>query len=64
VTKADYENATDALFGSTLGSFLYTVLYPLAGYPNPGVALGASGTDGIFACPDSPAFSPKTPLIC
>jgi para-nitrobenzyl esterase len=66
VTEADYENATDALFGSTLGSFLYTVLYPLADYPNPGIALGASGTDGIFACPERNVvrllsqFVPKT----
>jgi para-nitrobenzyl esterase len=66
VTEADYENATDALFGSTLGSSLDTVLYPLAAYPNPGVALGASGTDGIFACPERNAvrllskFVPKT----
>jgi para-nitrobenzyl esterase len=52
VTFADYENATDALFGSTLGPFLYTTLYPLADYPNPGEALGASGTDDIFACPE------------
>jgi para-nitrobenzyl esterase len=27
-------------------------LYPLSSYPSPGVALGASGTDGIFACPE------------
>jgi para-nitrobenzyl esterase len=27
-----------------------TVLYPLAAYPSPSVALGAVGTDAIFAC--------------
>jgi para-nitrobenzyl esterase len=52
VTLADYQNATVALFGSTLASILYTSVYPLAAYPNPGEALGASGTDDIFACPE------------
>lgn len=50
VTATDYLNATTALFGPVLGPFLATVLYPLPLYPSPGVALGASGTDGIFAC--------------
>lgn len=52
VTLADYQNATVALFGSSLGTILYTAVYPLAHYPNPGEALGASGTDSIFACPE------------
>jgi para-nitrobenzyl esterase len=42
---------------------IFSVVYPLANYPivpsipgnpspSPGIALGASGTDGIFACPE------------
>ncbi|HTQ26067.1 MAG TPA: carboxylesterase family protein [Candidatus Binataceae bacterium] len=64
--EADYEAAVDALwsgFGPAFGPFIFTVLYPLANYPivppipgdpnpSPGIALGASGTDGIFACPE------------
>jgi para-nitrobenzyl esterase len=52
VTSADYETATIALWGSVLGPILDSIYYPLAFYPSPGVALGASGTDGIFACPE------------
>ena len=52
ITPTDYQNATVALWGSSLGPILYTSLYPLANYPSPGIALGASGTDGIFACPE------------
>jgi para-nitrobenzyl esterase len=49
-TPADYINATDALYGP----FAPTVLlyYPLSNYPSPGVALGASGTDYVWACPE------------
>lgn len=52
VNLADYQNATIALWGPFLGPFLYTFIYPLGLYPSPGVALGASGTDGILACPE------------
>jgi para-nitrobenzyl esterase len=51
LTAADYANATFALYGPVLGPFVLP-LYPLASYPSAGVALGASGTDGIFACPE------------
>jgi para-nitrobenzyl esterase len=65
-SEADYEAAVDALwggFGPSFGPFIFTVLYPLVNYPitppipgdpspSPGIALGASGTDGIFACPE------------
>lgn len=51
VTATDYQNATQALFGSTLAPFVLQ-LYPLANYPDPGEALGASGTDDVFACPE------------
>lgn len=64
--EADYETAVDALwgaFGSPFATSIYSVFYPLANYPinppiagdpspSPGIALGASGTDGIFDCPE------------
>jgi para-nitrobenzyl esterase len=61
VTEADYKAAVDALWDG-FGPFIWGVFYPLANYPiippipgdpspSPGIALGASGTDGIFSCP-------------
>jgi para-nitrobenzyl esterase len=47
VTMTDYDNATVALWGFSL-----EFLYPFASYPSGGVALGANGTDGIYACPE------------
>ena len=66
VTEADYESAVGTLwggFGATFVTEIFSVVYPLANYPiipsipgdpspSPGIALGASGTDGIFACPE------------
>jgi para-nitrobenzyl esterase len=52
VTLADYQKATKAVFGNILGPVVYTSEYPLAHFPNPGEALGASTTDSIFACPE------------
>jgi para-nitrobenzyl esterase len=52
VTSMDYQNATIALWGPFLGPILYNFFYALADYPSPGIALGASGTDAIFACPE------------
>ncbi len=52
VTAADYDNAVLALYGTPL-NFFVEGLYPLGNYGgSPGIALGASGTDGIFACPE------------
>jgi para-nitrobenzyl esterase len=62
VTEADYEAAVDALWGGAFGPFIWGVYYRLVNYPlippipgdpspSPGIALGASGTDGIFSCP-------------
>ena len=51
VTEADYLNAVAALWPPQLVPAV-EFLYPLSSYPSPGVALGASGTDGIFACPE------------
>jgi para-nitrobenzyl esterase len=53
-TVAEYDTATDDLFGTALGSEVLLV-YPLSGTLSAGeaeIALGASGTDGIFACPE------------
>jgi para-nitrobenzyl esterase len=61
VTEADYEAAVDALWDG-FGPVIWGFFYPLANYPiippipgdpspSPGIALGASGTDGIFSCP-------------
>ena len=64
VTNADYLAAVDALWGAFGPGFVLGIesIYPLSNYqiispipgdpsPSPGIALGASGTDGIFACP-------------
>ena len=52
VTTADYDKAVLELWGTPLNLFVEG-LYPLINYGrSPGIALGASGTDGIFACPE------------
>ncbi|HYL60289.1 MAG TPA: carboxylesterase family protein [Candidatus Acidoferrales bacterium] len=50
VTMSDYDNALLAFWGAGFDPFVLA-LYPFAGYPSAGVALAASETDGIFACP-------------
>jgi para-nitrobenzyl esterase len=52
LTPTQYQDATVALYGPILGPIVYGIVYPLASYPSPGIALGASGTDWIFACPE------------
>jgi para-nitrobenzyl esterase len=52
VTAANYED----MIASTLGvpaavATAIAAQYPLSAYPSPAVALGAVGTDAIFACP-------------
>jgi para-nitrobenzyl esterase len=52
VTTANYQ----AMIASTLGvpaaaAAVIAAEYPLSAYPSPSVALGAVGTDAIFACP-------------
>jgi para-nitrobenzyl esterase len=64
VTLTDYENATIALFGPSLESSVLSV-YP-SDSPSPGVALGRSGTDGLFACPEhlvKRTLEPFRPLL-
>lgn len=50
LTSAEYDAATNALWGSTLAPAVLD-FYPFTKYPFGGEALGASGTDGVFSCP-------------
>lgn len=52
LTAAGYIPAIQATLGVPVATatFIGTVAYPLAAYPNPSVALGAIGTDVVFAC--------------
>jgi para-nitrobenzyl esterase len=53
LTNADYSMAVDALWGPILGPIVLA-FYPLPSSPPAdaaSIALGASGTDGIFSCP-------------
>src|ERR1019366_1211403 len=49
LTEGEYDDAVSLLWTDMLAPFVLN-LYPYASYPSGGVALGASGTDGIFAC--------------
>jgi para-nitrobenzyl esterase len=49
-TLEEYDAAVTALWTSALASDVEG-LYPYASYPNGGLALSASGTDGVFSCP-------------
>jgi len=48
-TESEYDDAVIAMWQSLLGPIVEDV-YPYTSYPSGGVALGASGTDGVFAC--------------
>jgi para-nitrobenzyl esterase len=51
LTAAQYIPAIAATLGVPLATASFiAALYPLASYPSPSVALGAVGTDAIFAC--------------
>lgn len=52
LTPAGYIPAIVATLGVpiSIANFIATVGYPLAAYPSPSVALGAVGTDAVFAC--------------
>ena len=50
LTADKYEMAMKSVFGEQAGTAL-SVLYAPAGYPSPGMAQAAAGTDAIFACP-------------
>jgi len=49
-TLAKYAAAAIALWGPLLGPFISGTIYPYSHFSSGGVALGTSGTDGIFAC--------------
>nr|AIT56390.1 esterase LC-Est4 [uncultured bacterium] len=51
VTPANYVDAIAALgIPTPTAAFLAANVYPLAAYPSPAIALGALGTDLVFAC--------------
>jgi para-nitrobenzyl esterase len=52
VTPANYQSRIATLFGVPAEVAAAIVAeYPLSAYPSPAVALGAVGTDAVFACP-------------
>jgi para-nitrobenzyl esterase len=52
VTAANYENMISSTLGvPSAAAAIIAAEYPLSAYPSPSVALGAVGTDAIFACP-------------
>jgi para-nitrobenzyl esterase len=52
VTAANYQSMIASTLGVSVSiAAVIAAQYPLSGYPSPAVALGAVGTDAIFACP-------------
>ncbi|HEV3293566.1 MAG TPA: carboxylesterase family protein, partial [Streptosporangiaceae bacterium] len=52
VTAANYQSMISATLGVPAPvAAAIAAEYPLSAYPSPAVALGAVGTDAIFACP-------------
>jgi para-nitrobenzyl esterase len=52
VTAANYQSMISATLGvPATAAAVIAAEYPLSAYPSPAVALGAVGTDAIFACP-------------
>jgi para-nitrobenzyl esterase len=52
VTAANYQSMISATLGvPPAAAAVIAAEYPLSAYPSPSVALGALGTDAIFACP-------------
>jgi len=52
VTAANYQSMISATLGvPAAAAALIATVYPLSAYSSPSVALGAVGTDAIFACP-------------
>jgi para-nitrobenzyl esterase len=50
LTPAQYPGDIASTLGNPAVVPLFVAEYPLADYPSPSIALGALGTDGIFAC--------------
>lgn len=52
VTAANYQNMISSTLGvPSAAAAVIAAEYPLSAYPSPSIALGAVGTDAIFACP-------------
>ncbi len=52
VTAANYQSMISSTLGvPAVAAAIIAAQYPLAAYPSPSIALGAVGTDAIFACP-------------
>jgi para-nitrobenzyl esterase len=51
LTEAEYDSAVTAAYGSGLDAVVL-FFYPYSSYPSGGVALAASETDVVFACPE------------
>jgi para-nitrobenzyl esterase len=51
VTAANYQSMIASTLGVPAAAAVIAAKYPLSAYPSPSVALGAVGTDAIFACP-------------
>jgi para-nitrobenzyl esterase len=52
VTAANYQSMISATLGvPAAAAAIIAAKYPLTAFPSPSVALGAVGTDAIFACP-------------
>jgi para-nitrobenzyl esterase len=56
VTETDYDNAVIAAYPPGFGASFVLPLYPFASYPSGGVALAASITDVVYACPERNAI--------
>jgi para-nitrobenzyl esterase len=51
LTEAQYPGAIASTLGVSLGTAAFLAAqYPVSNYPSPSIALGALGTDAIFAC--------------
>jgi para-nitrobenzyl esterase len=52
VTAANYQSMISSTLGApSAAAAVIAAVYPLSAFPSPSVALGAVGTDAIFACP-------------
>jgi para-nitrobenzyl esterase len=51
VTASNYQSMISSTLGVPAAAAVIAAKYPLTAFPSPSVALGAVGTDAIFACP-------------
>ena len=60
VTASNYQSMISSTLGvSAAVAAVIAAKYPLTAFPSPWVALGAVGTDAIFACPALTSISPS-----